>query len=311
MTRSVASTTAMLPPDLTVLATTQHGMFTTANAHGLGLERRSLAHLVRHGVLRHPGRSLYAVASLASTAQEEWHLQLAYGATLLYTDVAFTAVTALLAHGLPVWNSRLSRPVLLRPLERGVKTAAFVVRPRECATVDTPWGPSVPLAQALVEHCLDNGIAQGVVSADAALHTGRVTEEELTAAVTEIAQWPRSGLARAMLRFADPAHESVAETLASFDATTHGIDLEPQVRIYDASGRLVARVDFVVRGTKVIVEVDGRLKYTDQSVLFAEKKREDRLRALGYVVVRVTWSDIMKPGAVAAKIRAGLVLAAP
>lgn len=299
-----------LPEALFSFAAGQHGMFTTADAHRFGLDTRTLAHLVRHEVLKHPGRALYAVSSMADSTQEKWHLQVAHGATLLYDDVTFSSVTAVLAHGVPVWNSSLAKPVLLRPIARGVESAAFRVRPRSSSAVETPWGPSVPLGQALVEHCLDHGIVQGVVSADYALHEGRITYDELSESVAHIAQWPRSGLARAMIRFVNPAHESVAETLANFDAATHGIELVPQVQIHDENGRLVARVDFVVKGTKVVLEVDGRLKYTDRDALFAEKKREDRLRALGYTVVRVTWSDIMRPGVVAEKIRAGLRLSA-
>ena len=32
----------------------------------------------------------------------------------------------------------------------------------------------------------------------------------------------------------------------------------------------------------------------------------DELRALGYTVVRITWADLERPGAVAAKVRAAL-----
>ena len=42
---------------------------------------------------------------------------------------------------------------------------------------------------------------------------------------------------------------------------------------------------------------DGR------AALVAEKRREDALRALGYVVVRVTWADLASPARVIAQIR--------
>jgi len=38
-------------------------------------------------------------------------------------------------------------------------------------------------------------------------------------------------------------------------------------------------------------------------VLWKEKRREDRLRRLGYVVVRLTWADLERPGGVAAAVR--------
>ena len=91
-----------------------------------------------------------------------------------------------------------------------------------------------------------------------------------------------------------------------------GIRAVPQVEVRDARGVVVARVDWLVEGTRVVVEFDGKVKFADgdPARLWAEKKREDRLRALGYTVVRITWADLERPGAVAAKIRAGLHAAA-
>ena len=50
------------------------------------------------------------------------------------------------------------------------------------------------------------------------------------------------------------------------------------------------------------------MKYAagDPKVLWDEKRREDRLRRLGYLVVRVTWAQLERPGAVAAAVRAAL-----
>ena len=61
-------------------------------------------------------------------------------------------------------------------------------------------------------------------------------------------------------------------------------------------------------GDQVDHRVDGKVKYAtgDPEVLWREKKREDALRALGYTVVRITWSDLERPGAVVAKVRAAL-----
>jgi very-short-patch-repair endonuclease len=86
------------------------------------------------------------------------------------------------------------------------------------------------------------------------------------------------------------------------------IAVTPQVTITDRRGEFVARVDFLVDGANVVVEFDGKVKYAagDPAVLWDEKRREDRLRRLGYVVVRITWADLERPGAVAAAVRAAL-----
>lgn len=64
------------------------------------------------------------------------------------------------------------------------------------------------------------------------------------------------------------------------------------------NGTAVARVDFLFRAQRTIVEFDGAVKYEGvegRDALFREKRREDRLRALGYQVVRLTWADLMHP----------------
>ena len=109
-----------------------------------------------------------------------------------------------------------------------------------------------------------------------------------------------------MLRLVDGRRESVGESRCGVALAMAGIAVTPQVTITDASGSFVARVDFLVDGTMVVVEFDGKVKYAtgDPEVLWHEKRREDRLRALGYVVVRVTWAQLERPGAVAAAVRA-------
>lgn len=58
-----------------------------------------------------------------------------------------------------------------------------------------------------------------------------------------------------------------------------------------ASGRHY-RVDLLWRRWRLVLEVDGRLKYTGDE-LWREKRRELRLTRLGYRVERVTWADVV------------------
>ena len=84
-----------------------------------------------------------------------------------------------------------------------------------------------------------------------------------------------------------------------------GVTLVPQVVIRDPTESSSPEVDFVVEGTSVVVEFDGKVKYGDGNgdVLFQEKLREDRLRRLGYTVIRVTWDDLRRPERILAWIR--------
>lgn len=63
----------------------------------------------------------------------------------------------------------------------------------------------------------------------------------------------------------------------------------------------MARVDFLFREKRLIVEFDGAMKYggaEGRAALVAEKRREDALRRLGYRVVRLTWADLRDPARV-------------
>ena len=293
---------------LVATARSQHGMLSTEQAIRAGISAPVLVKLVKAGVLRHPGRGLYAVSALVEPDAEAWHRQLCAGAFLLYPDAVLTGASALLAHGIPVWGVSLDAPCLLRPVKRAGGMAAFWVRPTRGEAVSTDWGPASPPASALVQHAVDHGIVPGVVSADAALRQGTVLLDELTEQLEAVATWPHSSRAASMLRLVDGRRESVGESRCGVALAMAGIDVTPQVPVLDERGNFVARVDFLVDGTMVVVEFDGKVKYAagDPTVLWDEKRREDRLRRLGYVVVRVTWAQLERPGAVAAAVRSAL-----
>jgi Protein of unknown function (DUF559) len=185
---------------------------------------------------------------------------------------------------------------------------ALWVRPTRGEPVTTDWGPASDPAAALVQHAVDRGIVPGVVSADAALRGGLVSGSALAAAAEAVATWPHASRAASMLRLVDGRRESVGESRCGVALAMAGIVATPQVTISDERGGFVARVDFIVDGTKLVVEFDGKVKYAsgDAGVLWDEKRREDRLRRLGYVVVRITWAQLERPGAVAAAVRSAL-----
>ena len=309
--------TTTVDPALRALAAGQHGMFTLAQARTLGVSPLVLERLVRENRLLHPGRGLYAVTEDVDQAPEPWHRHLCVGAHLLYRDASLTSASASLAHGLPVWGVDLSRPDLHRPVDRAVGVKAFRVRPRpknplRPEPVTTELGRADEVATSVVQLALDHGPVAGTVSADNAVHRGLVTIDALTTAGDLVASWPGSSRVRSMLAFVDGRSESVGETRCRIELVTHGIPLVPQVPIRDRDGNVFARVDFVIEGYKVVVEFDGRVKYAegDKQVLWDEKRREDRLRALGYLVVRITWADLEHPGAAVAKVRRAMAQAA-
>jgi hypothetical protein len=104
--------------------------------------------------------------------------------------------------------------------------------------------------------------------------------------------------------FADARSESPLESLGRVRFDEQGLpppDL--QVLVADGDGAF-ARVDQCWEEHRTVAEADGALKYATAADLFAEKRREDRLRDAGFEVVRYTWDDALRrPDALAARVR--------
>lgn len=121
-----------------------------------------------------------------------------------------------------------------------------------------------------------------------------------------------------LLALADDTAESVGESRSR--ALMHILGLPMPVlqhSFYDSEG-FIARTDFFWPEHGVIGEFDGDAKYLDATLLgdmstreaiVAEKKREDRLRALGYRVVRWDWKSATNPELLSRKLAAAGITA--
>lgn len=152
---------------------------------------------------------------------------------------------------------------------------------------------AVSPAVACLQVAAHFGAEAGLVSADHALHSELFTREGLDAALGALAPGRWSRAPGQMSFLADARIESAAESRARWAFQMLGFrQPTPQVRIFDDDGVFVARVDFLYEDLRVVIEVDGMEKYKSPRDLTAEKLREDRLRELGYEIVRLTWADL-------------------
>ena len=167
--------------------------------------------------------------------------------------------------------------------------------------------PVVTVAAGCVQVAAASGAEAGLVSADHALHRSAMTAAELDHAVESLGASRSSRAPHLVRRLADARIESAAESRARWAFHVAGlVQPTPQVELRDEWGVVWARLDFLIEELGVVIEVDGMGKYQDQRDLRAEKRREDRLRELGYEVVRLTWADLADPMAVRRKIEAAV-----
>lgn len=273
-----------------------------------GLTSLDVSRLVRRGELLHLRRCWYAVSPPTDSAHH--HLRLLSAVERTYGGTATASHhSELLRLGLPLFDGDLGTVHLVRTVvgaQHRHRRGLMVHRPVPAEAV-LPTGRIQP-ALAVVQHGLTGSGVGALCAADAALRQGLATGDDLATALAWVKRHPRSGRVAAYLNLADGRSESVGESRLRFAFHLLGIDVTPQVTISDAGFR--ARVDFLVTGTRVVVEFDGAQKYTGPQVLLEEKSREDRLRALGYLVLRVRWADLGDLKALERKIRRAMALAA-
>lgn len=298
---------------LLTLAQAQGGVLSTAQAARFGLEPRDLTRLVAAGEVVRVRQGAFVLASRWDVARPVERQALRTRAVMLGRPGAVAAAhSALAVHGLPLWGVPLEEVTLHGPVARRRTHNGLTLLPAlggqdERTVVDGVLVTSVP--RALVQLCLHHGHRAALVPLDAALHGRTCTLPDVRRAVESVSGEVTSKRAwhlRRMVDLADPRCESVGETRTRLLLLDLGYDPRSQVALSDDNG-FVARVDFLVG--LVVVEFDGLVKYDGvdgREALAAEKRREDRLRARGFVVVRLTWADLDRPERVASLMRHAL-----
>lgn len=224
--------------------------------------------------------------------------------------VAASPATRLLSHcsaaavwGIPligVWPDKVE--ILVPDNTHGVSTG--IKRRR---TQNLPNGTMVngllvtSAARTAVDLARIGSLATGVAAVDHVLHRHLTDRAALH---SEIASIPRNGRGRRRARLAvalaRPGSESPAESLSR--TRLFELDLpQPRLQVDFEDGEgFIGRVDMYWDHLDLIGEVDGRLKYgvapgssprQAGDVVWREKLREDRLRAVTSRLTRWTWDD--------------------
>ncbi|MHA7262012.1 hypothetical protein ACX80W_02295 [Arthrobacter sp. TMN-37] len=160
------------------------------------------------------------------------------------------------------------------------------------------------LESTIVALAVGSGFPAGVLALDDALRRGMTDLER----VSELAQMTRTAAAQrrlaAVLDFARGDAESPGESLSRVHMMVMGFPAPELQRVFTDARGYIGRVDFYWPQARLVGEFDGLVKYskpefltgrTPSEIVIEEKRREDRLRALGLRVVRWTWDDLRDP----------------
>jgi hypothetical protein len=174
-----------------------------------------------------------------------------------------------------------------------------------------------PLPRTIVDVAATQPALRSVPAIDHALKHGLASVDDLS---RELAAVEPKGHTRAQaaLAMGSPLSDSPAESIRRVRFRQLGAPDPVQQHEFARPGERRTRVDFWFPDQGVVVEIDGRAKYEDPSMLggsttadahWQEKRREDFLRSFPEVrsVVRFSWSDLMDLETVrAALVRVGI-----
>jgi hypothetical protein len=154
--------------------------------------------------------------------------------------------------------------------------------------------PSMSLARALP------GLA-GVLSfealvcvLDAALHRERLTPAALEGVLTRFSGCRHLATLRRAVKVADGRAESPHETLTRLLLLPVLPGLVPQVRVRDAYGRIVARLDLGDEELRLGVEADGKAGHAGDSMAAKDRRRDATTGRLGWTTERITWLEVRR-----------------
>lgn len=274
-----------LEPGLLDLASAQGGAFSAAQAARLGVDAVALSRLAASGGARRVRRGAYVVDRLLTERPEERYAAEVRAVVLSRGPRTHASHHAALAvAGLPLVDCDLRRIDVCSPVARTFTRSGLTTHPLPAGepTVEVRGVRTVSLASAITQ-VARRCVRAAVVAGDAALRGDLVVMSDLR----------RRAAVERFVELLDARAESPGESITRLLLTSLGWSVESQVSLHDSEG-FIGRVDFLV-ARRVVVEFDGLVKYEGaqgRQALALEKRREDRLRAAGNQVVRLTWRDL-------------------
>ena len=322
-------------------------IFTRDQALAAGMSRHQIAQRVRTRSWRPLRRAVYIEERrYAALSEREQHMSAVIATLMARADgVVASHLSAAVAYGwvLPLagtgpvilTDGNLDSPTrhahrLGREQDLTVQVASLPTSDVSTCGMDlagTRWEVrTTSRARTVADNLRHLPNADGVALADSALRQGRVSYEQIAAVLDRQGCWPYAERGRRALPLVDPRRESWLESFSFVTLHQLGLPMpEPQVSLFDAQGRFVARVDGWLEDEALALESDGRAKYfldehplsadvevaadellaVAQRRLMKEKERRDRIVDLGAELARWGTHEMMRsPGAVLARIAA-------
>ena len=298
------------------LVLAQESLIFACDTGALGQDDSRLSRAAQRGILLRLKQGVYLPRELweALHPVEQHQLRVVIAERLSGPGLVFSHQSAAALLGLPILGRWPDKAHVLRECAAGGRSTTGLIR-HALGLQGVPLGTVSGLtvtsaARTAIDLATTMPFDSALVSMDAAVHVTRRTRQSLTSPddvrLLLERMMPFRGMRRveAVLDASTTLSDSAAETLCRIILAELGFATpELQAEFSDEEG-FIGYVDFLWRHQRVILEFDGLTKYTNEEythgltaaeVVIREKKREDRLRALGYSFIRVFWDDLKNP----------------
>jgi len=290
---------------LSAIAARQHGLFTTAQARHAGYSIGAVRYRVRSGSWRAVDHGVYTTAETPLS----WNRRV-LAACLAGPAVASHRSAASLWE-LPGFSRSMIEVTALRHRRRHAHDVVWheSVRLGDREVLEIDGVPTTDAVRTIIDlgSVCDDGML--LEALDDAVRRKLATVHTIERRLQGLGPLRRgSGRVRRALARRSPSSPVPASVLESrFDVLVSAAGLpipDRQHQVRDATGTLVARVDFAYVEARIVIEIDGLRYHAGPDDWRADVQRQTRLGALGWIVLRFSAADIeLRPREVAAAIR--------
>lgn len=297
---------------VTAIAAEQGGVVRAEQAVEAGFHRDEIRSLYRAGRWRRLARGHYLIDATGTAGDDNHRARIRAAVSAAGPAACAVLDTAAELHGIaglrrrdPVHvNVPGSRPRHQR-VDRAVHLHQLTLKPGDIVSVDGI--PTTTVVRTLSDVVTRVGRYEAVSALDSALNRKLLTEEEL-ATLPGLIRGRRGAIrARPWLSEVDGRARSPLETRARLRCADGGVPPdEVGYLVRDEYGYILAEADMAWLKAKVIAEADGAGPHGLPDAVFTDRHRQNVLANAGWLVLRFTWADTLRPDPIPTVVRQAL-----
>ena len=278
--------TAHMPADrrLWDLAARQHGALATRQLHAAGVSAAQISRLVARGWIRPVHRGVYLAGPIHGPLARLMAATLAVGDGALLSHRSAAELWGL---G-PVVSGAVAITLIGRAARSRERITVHHARRLDPADIGRHHGiPVTAPGRTLLDHATQLGRRDLAMAVEQAEILGLVTGHSLS---EQFSRYPRHRGIRALTE-AIPTEPAFTRS----EAERRLLELVRAARLPapEVNQRLHGHeVDFLWRGHRLVVEVDGYAFHSSRSAFERDRRRDADLIRAGYRVIRLTWRQL-------------------